>query len=170
MSACRRWNVKPAAAKTWTHFKSHFAAAHRQHKQMQGETAVNAGYHSANAAMTHNEDQMAESTIGALENLATATAADRGVVAALTQANSRLVKQLEENASELRELKALLNQERRDKRGPRSYTSYASNYCWTHGYKVGKTHTRLTCNTSNLGHKAEATRAENMGGSQANKE
>jgi hypothetical protein len=72
---------------------------------------------------------MAEATIGALENLETATAADRGVVAALTQVNSRLVKQLEENASELRELKALLNQERRDKRGPRSFTSSASTYC-----------------------------------------
>jgi hypothetical protein len=170
MSACRHWNEKPAADKTWTHFKSHFAAARRQHKQMQGETAANAGYHSANAAMTQNEDQMAEATIGALANLATATAADRGVVAALTQADSRLVKQLEENASELRELKALLNQERREKRGPRSSTSSATTYCWTHGYKVGKTHTSLTCNTRNPGHKAEATRADNMGGSQANKE
>jgi hypothetical protein len=36
MSACRRWNEKSAAEKTWTHFKSHFAAAHRQQKQMQG--------------------------------------------------------------------------------------------------------------------------------------
>jgi hypothetical protein len=51
--------------------------------------------------MTQNEDQMAESNIGALENLATATAADRVVVAALTQANSRLAKQLEDNSSEL---------------------------------------------------------------------
>jgi hypothetical protein len=165
MSACRRWNEKPAADKTWTHFKSHFAAAHRQHKKMQGETAASAGYHSANASMTQNEDQMAEATIGAWANMATETAADRGVVAALTQANSRLVKQLEENASELRKLKVLLNQERHDKGGPRSSTLSASNYCWTHGYKVGKTHTSLTCNTRNPGHKAEATRAENMGGS-----
>jgi hypothetical protein len=120
--------------------------------------------------MTQNEDQMAEATIGALENLAAATAADRGVVAALTQANSRLAKQLEENSSELRGLKALLNQERREKRGPRSFNPSASNYCWTHGYKVGKTHTSLTCNTPTPGHKSEATRAENMGGSQANKE
>jgi hypothetical protein len=127
MSACRRWNEKPAADKTWTHFKSHFAADHRQHTQMQGETAANAGYHSANTAMTQAEDQMAEATIGSLANMATATASDRGVVAALTQANSRLVKQLEENASELRELKALLHQERRDKRGPRSSTISASN-------------------------------------------
>jgi hypothetical protein len=170
MSACRRWNEKLTAEKTWTQFKSHFAATYRQHKQMQGESAATAGYHSANAAVTQNEDQMAEATIGALANLATATAADRGVVAALTQANSRLAKQLEENSTELRELKALLNQERRERRGPRSFNPSASNYCWSHGYKVGKTHTSRTCNTPKPRHKMEATRADNMGGSQANKE
>jgi hypothetical protein len=137
---------------------------------MKGETTAHAGFHSANAAMTQTEYHMAEATIGALANLATATAADRGVVAALTQANSRLVKQLEETSSELRELKALLHQERRDKRGPRNVNATLNNYCWTHGYKVGKTHTSLTCNTRNPGHQTEATRTANMGGSQANKE
>jgi hypothetical protein len=164
MSACRRWNEKPSAEKTWTHFKSYFAAAHRQHKQMQGESAATAGYHSAKATMTQNEEQMDEATIGALASLETATTADRGVVADITQASSRLAKQLEEN------LKALLNQERRDKRGPRRFNPSSSNYCWTHGYKVGKTHTSITCNTPKPGHKAEATQAENMGGSQAYKE
>jgi hypothetical protein len=111
MSACRRWNEKLTIEKTWTQFKSHFAAAHRQHKQMQGESAATAVYHSANAAVTHNEDQIAQATIGALANLATATAADRGVVAALTQANSRFAKHLEDNSTQLRELKALLKKE-----------------------------------------------------------
>jgi hypothetical protein len=161
MSACRRWNTKPPAEKTWTQFKSHFAAAHRQHKQMQGETAVTAGYHSANAAVTHNEDQMAKSTIGSLANLATATAADRGVVAALTQASSRLAKHLEDNSSELRKLKALLNKERREKWGQRRFNPSASNYCWTHGYKVGSTHTSLTCKLPKPGHKVEATQGDN---------
>jgi hypothetical protein len=170
MSACRRWNKKLTTGKTWTHFKSHFAAAHREHKQMQGETSAHAGFHSSNAAMTQNEDQMAEATIHALANLATATAEDRGVVAALTQANSRLVKQLEDTTSELRELKAMFHQKRCDKQGPRGFNASPSNYCWTHGYKVGKTHTSLTCNTRNLGHKAEATPTDKMGGSQANKE
>jgi hypothetical protein len=68
---------------------------------MKGETAAHAGFHSANAAMVQTEDHMAEATIGALANLAAATAADRGVVVALTQANSRLVKQLEETSKEL---------------------------------------------------------------------
>jgi histidinol-phosphate/aromatic aminotransferase/cobyric acid decarboxylase-like protein len=113
---------------------------------------------------------MAEATIGELANLATATAADRGVVAALTQANARLAKQLEENLKELRELKALLNQERSAKRGLRSFNPSTTNYCWTHGFKLGSTHTSLRCKTQKPGHKKEATRENNMGGSQANKE
>jgi hypothetical protein len=44
MSACRRWNEKHTIKKTWTQFKSHVAAAHRQHKQMQVESADIAGY------------------------------------------------------------------------------------------------------------------------------
>jgi hypothetical protein len=92
MSACCRWNEKHAIEKTWTQFKSHVAAAHHQHTQMQGKSAATAGYHSANSAVSHTEDQMYEATIGALANLAMATASDRGVVAALTQANARLVK------------------------------------------------------------------------------
>jgi hypothetical protein len=152
MSDCRRWNEKPDAEKTWTHFKSNFAAAHRQHKKMQGASAATAKYHSANAAVTQNEDQMAKATICDLTNLATSTAADIGVVAALTQANSCLVKQLEETSSELRELKDLLNQKRRDKRGPISFNPSSRNYCWTRGYKVGKSHTSLTFNTPKPGH------------------
>jgi hypothetical protein len=111
MSACRQWNEKHLIEKTWTQFKSHFAAARRQHKQMQGESAATAGYHSANAAVGQTEDQLAEATIGALANLAMATAADRGVVATLTEANARLVKQLEDNSNELLELKALIRKD-----------------------------------------------------------
>jgi hypothetical protein len=136
MSACRRWNEKLATEKAWTHFKSHFVAAHRQHKKMQGETSARAVFHSDSAAMTHNEDQMAEATIGAFVNLATATAADRGVVSALTQADSRLVKQLEETTSKLRELKALFHQERREN-GAQEVSTYLQ------AITVGLTVTRL---------------------------
>jgi hypothetical protein len=75
---------------------------------MQGEYTATSGYYAASAAVVQTEDQMAEATIGALANLAAATATDRGVVATLTEANARLAEQLEEKASELRELKALL--------------------------------------------------------------
>jgi hypothetical protein len=170
MSACRRWNEKQLADKTWAQFKAHFSAAHRQHKQMQGESAATSGYHSANTSVGKTEEQMADATIGALANLATASAADRDVVAILTEANARLAKQLEDNSNELRELKALIKKERTEKRGQRSFNPSPYTYFWTHGYKVAKTHTSLSCNFPEQGHKREATRANNMGGSQANKE
>jgi hypothetical protein len=115
-------------------FKAHFSAAHRQHKQMQGEYATTSGYHSANAAVGRTEDEMAEATIGSLANLTTATAADRGVVAALAEANARLAKQLEDNSNELRELKALIKKKRTERRGQRSFNPY----------KVANTHTSLS--------------------------
>jgi hypothetical protein len=122
MSACHRWNEKPLADKTWAQFKAHFSVAHRQNKQMQGESAATAGYHSFNAAVGQTEDQMDEATIGALANLATATTSDRGVVATLTEANAHIVKQLEDNSNELRELKALIKKERFENRGQCSFT------------------------------------------------
>jgi hypothetical protein len=77
MSACCRWNEKPNMEKTWAQFKTHFAVAHSQYKQMQGDSAATSAYHAANASLGQIEEQMAEATIGALSNLATATAADR---------------------------------------------------------------------------------------------
>jgi hypothetical protein len=112
---------------------------------------------------------MAESTIGALTNLAKATAADRGVVATLTEANVHLSKQLEYNSNELRGLNALLKMERTDRRGHHSFNPSPNNYFCTHGYKVASTRTSLSCNFPKQGHKRESTRADNMGGSQANK-
>jgi hypothetical protein len=113
---------------------------------------------------------MAEATIGALANLATATASDRGVVATLTETNARLAKQLEDNSNELWEIKALIKKERTEKRGQRSFNPSPNNYCWTHGYKVANTHTILSCSFPKQGHNREATRANSMGGSQAKKE
>jgi hypothetical protein len=92
------------------------------------------------------------------------------VVATLAEENARIFKQLEENSNELRELKALIKKERVENIGQRSFNPSTNNYCWTHGYKVGNTHTSLSCNLPKQGHRREATQANNMGGIQANKE
>jgi hypothetical protein len=96
---------------------------------------------------------MDDATIGALANLATTTAEDRGVVATLTEANARLVKQLEDNSNELRELKALIKKEIFENPGQRSLNPSPHNYFWTHGYKVANIHTSLSCNFPKQGHK-----------------
>jgi hypothetical protein len=124
-----------------------------------------------------SEDDLAEQSLGAFANLATAIAVYRGVVAQLNEANSRLAKQLEDNATALKEVNALLNKERAEcansgnsERPPRrNFTPSSDNYCWSHGYKVARTHTLQTCMYPKDGHHHEATKTKNMGGSQVNR-
>jgi phage shock protein A len=91
----------------------HFATAYRQHKQMQGESAATSGY--ANSAVAQPDEDLAEAAIDDFSNLASATAVDRSIVATLTEANARLVKQSEESDQALKEVKALLKKERGDR-------------------------------------------------------
>jgi phage shock protein A len=74
---------------------------------MQGETIGAQAF--ANAAVTQaSKDDLAEQALGAFANLETATAVDRNVVTQLTESNSRLEKQLEDNATSLKEVKSIL--------------------------------------------------------------
>jgi hypothetical protein len=120
--------MKSQTLKTWSQFKAHFSAAHRQHKKMQSESAATSGYHAANATVGQTDDQMAEATLGDLANLATATATERGLVATLTEANARLAKQLEDNASELQDRKALLKKEGTERRVQCTFNPSPNNY------------------------------------------
>jgi hypothetical protein len=174
-SACRRWDEKLEGDKTWINFKIHFDAAYLQHRQMQRETIGAQAF--ANSAVTQaSEDDLTEHALGAFTNLATATAFVQNVVAQLTEANSRLAKQLEDNAASLKEVKALLKKERAERAGGgntdrppcRSFTPSSDNYCWSHGYKVARTHTSQTCMYPKEGHQCEATKVNNMGGYQLN--
>jgi hypothetical protein len=113
---------------------------------------------------------MAESNIGELANLATATETDRDIVATLTEANARLVRKLEDRSNEVKEIKALLKKERADRKGQRTFNPLPENYFWMHGYNVTNIQTSQSCNYPKNGHKHEATKVDNIGGSQANKE
>jgi hypothetical protein len=156
-SAC--WNEKDTADKMWAYFKVHFTAAHHWHKQIHGESAATSGYDAANAAGGQTEDQMEESTIGALANLETATSTDRRFIATLTEANSRLAKQLEDHSNELKGIKTFLKKERAEMKGQITFNPSPENYCWTHGYNVANIHTSLSCNYPKHGHNREATNA-----------
>jgi hypothetical protein len=137
---------------------------------MQGESAAPSGYHAANVIVGQTEDHTTEAAMYALANLAIITTTDRGVVATLPESNARLEKELEDTASELRDLKALMKKERTESRGQCNFNLSPSNNFLTHGYKVVNIHTSLSCNFPTQGHNRGGTRADNMGGSQANKE
>jgi hypothetical protein len=144
----------------------HFATAYRQHKQMQGESAATSGY--ANAAVAQPDADLDEAAIDAFANLASATVVDRSIVATLTEANARLVKQLEESSKALKEVKALLKKERDGRASRKPFAPSVDNYCWSHGYRLTRNHTSMNFLYPKTGHKKEAS--NNMGGSQALKE
>jgi hypothetical protein len=107
--------------------------------------------------------------LGAFANLAIATDVVRNVIAQLTESNSRLAKKLEDNATSLKEVKALLKEERAERASGgnsefpprRSFTPSSDNYFWSHGYKVERTPTSQTCMYPMEGHQREATTANN---------
>jgi hypothetical protein len=130
-SDCRRWNERAVPDKIWNNFKIHVTTAYRQHTQIQGESAATSGY--GNADVAQPEDDLAEAAIDMFVNLATSTLVDRGIVATLIDANSRLAKQLEESAQALKEIRALLKKELNDRATCKPFVPSPDSYCWTHG-------------------------------------
>jgi hypothetical protein len=136
---------------------------------MQGETAAASGY--ANAAVAQPaDDNLAGAAIYAFANLATATVVDRGIVATLTDVNSRLTKKLEETSQTLIESRALLKKERNNRGSRKPFAPSIDNYCWTRGYKIARNRTSENCMYPKTRHKRDGTKNNNMGGSQYNKE
>jgi hypothetical protein len=143
--------------------------AYHQHKQMQGGTAAAYGYANAAVAQPAEED-LAGAAIDSFANLATATEMDRGIVATLTEANSCLTKKLEDSSQTLKEIKALLKQDRNDRSSRKTFEPPNDNYCFTHGYKIARNHTSENYVYPKTGHKREANKDNNLVGSKANKE
>jgi hypothetical protein len=99
--ACRTWQVRPAAQITWTNFKIHFAAAHREFS-LTNQTAHHSVFHSANMTIEYHHYQGTADTIA---QLAVATASDRDTVATLTATNAKLTLKLETSQAYVQKLK-----------------------------------------------------------------
>ena len=93
---CREWSQKPRLEKTWSNFKAHFERVFKE-TQIQSRTLKTKGY-AANVKSTQVNAEMLtkiqqDHTL-ALENIATATQADRTLVALLTKTISELSTQV----------------------------------------------------------------------------
>jgi hypothetical protein len=89
-------------------------------------------------------------------------------VETLAEASSRLTKQLEDSSQNLKEIRALLKKERNDRSSRKTFAPPNDNYCGTHGYNIQKNHTSESFLYTKIGHKHEANKDNNLGGSQAN--
>jgi hypothetical protein len=172
--ACRAWQSRAIAGKTWAQFKLDFATAHREFR-LTYQTAQQSGFHSANMMIEQGREETMQDTINAIAQLATSTASDRGTVATLTTTNAKLATQLEAAQAKIAQLKnestALRNKIKPTWQGQRPIkTTNNDSYCWSHGYQVAKSHTSATCNIKKSGHKDAATKNNPMGGVQWGKE
>jgi uncharacterized protein (DUF2267 family) len=121
-----------------------------------------------------HDDSMHE-TAEAIAQLATATASDRGTVATLTTTNDKLANQLEAAHTLIAQLKSeiatLTIKIKPVWQGQRpTRTTNNDSYCWSHRYKVAKSHTSATCNVRRTGHQETAMKIDTMGGVQWGKE
>jgi hypothetical protein len=140
--ACRAWQSRAIAAKTWSQFKIDFTTAHREFR-LTNQTAHQSGFHSTNVMIEQGRDDLMQETADAIAQLATATASDRSTVATLTTTNANLANQLEaahaliaKLKSEIATLKIKLTPVWQGQRPAR--TTNNDSYCWSHGYQVGK--------------------------------
>ena len=181
---CRDWKRQTAAHKTWPQFKIDFTRAHQEYRESQVTTPGAAGFLATGEPSEYDApDESQQQTIDAIANLATATAADRSAVAALSGTVSELTKDLSKaNAKLVAALEkiSLLTQQlasSRLGRNPRgnpaptndssAHSSARSHYCWTCGHK--SEHSSWNCETPATGHQKRATRTNTMNGSTTNR-
>jgi hypothetical protein len=172
--ACRAWQSRAIAGKTWAQFKLDFATAHCE-LRLTNQTAQQSGFHSANMMIKQGREETMQDIVDAIAQLATATASDRGTVATLTTTNAKLATQLEAARAQTAQLKndiaTMRNKIKPAWQGQRPVKtmSNGSNY-WSHGYHVAKSHTSAACNMKKSGHQDAANKSNHMGGVQWGKE
>jgi hypothetical protein len=112
--ACRAWQSRAIAAKTWAQFKINVATAHREFR-LTNQTAQQSGFHSANMMIEQGRDDSMQETAEAIAQLVTSTASDRGTVATLTTTNAKLANQLEVAHALIAQLKSEIARAATDK-------------------------------------------------------
>jgi uncharacterized coiled-coil protein SlyX len=185
--ACREWRRCVTNTRTLDNFKADFAAAHQDYRDSQ-LTLRQSGYQSSNNAATESGDNAfdIQRTVDAIANLVTATSSDQSTIARLSETNAAQNAKIKQQAAQLTaarmelatlrsELATLKGTHFSDNRPntssdgrPRQFPPN-TNYCWTHGYSVSRSHSSQGCAGSKEGHQREATRQNNMGGYQRGK-
>jgi hypothetical protein len=172
--ACRAWQSRAIAGKTWAKFKIDFAAAHREFR-LTNQTAQQSVFHSANMMIEQSRPELMKKTAEAIAKLATATASDSSTVATLTATNAKLASKLEADNALIAQLKneiaMLKNKIKPACQGQLPIiTTNNDSYCWSHGYQGAKSHTSATCNMKKSGYQDAASKSNMMGGVQRGKE
>ena len=158
---CRKWRDLPTAQRTWNNFQLFFQKAYKDWEKHNKRSGAHTRYGQAfvtPAANPHRED----TTIEALANFASSTAADRAAISKLSDTVQELMAELKAARAKIDLLQAKCTPCDND-RGKENWDPNAWHYCHTHGFKCN--HTSRKCPNPKEGHKVEATAKNTMGGS-----
>ncbi len=178
---CKKWLQKPLHDRTWNTFKQHFLEAQEQMRLQQ--TTQQSGYYGKllDEHITQQCLQLEEATRLQCLKIEEATndmiaavkrPSDVSTITTATatqSANAANTKQLDRFEEMFSILTARLEKMENAQKKPRQPRKDYGGYCWSHGYLVKADHTSHTCRNKKPGHKDEATRDNNMGGSQVGK-
>jgi hypothetical protein len=177
------WEGLLSASCTWQAWKMAFRLAHLKHQRQLQASRGGKPLGSAHVVILTAAPTM-DRTGKALENIALAASNDTTVLQQLTPTNLALTALV---TSLMAAIKKLVDTLASNKGGaapatlatlaaapasPKSCSAtrpFLGNYCWTHGHKVNQTHTSATCTCRVPGHKEDATTANRMSGSKADK-
>ena len=169
--ATRDWRLRPRAEHTWNNFKTAFKSAHLDLRLCTTGTAGFQGgaHHTEEVPPLAETDPASDDTTHAfLANLANAAIETNEQMTALGVTVAALKLQVETANTALAASQAAQrrgNNTRRTNTGSNPPSRRVPNYCWTHGGRVGRTHTSLACTNQDPGHQTAATHANRMGGS-----
>ena len=156
--ACKVWRhkiIRDPTMNTWVNFKDYFALEYRDNKEQERVTASMAGFHIANAAhqIPTTPPSLETSQISdAIENLAMAATNDRDIVTKLVENNKQLAQSVQVLTEQLKiATDAYKTIAAKIANTNRNWEPHG--YCWSHGFKVSKTHNSLNCGSKAPGHK-----------------
>ncbi len=171
------WEGLPAAACTWTAWKTAFCLAHLKHQCQilaSGGSKPLGGAHGIAPDLPPAMDRLGS----ALDNLALAATNNTAVLQQLTAANLALASTIATlTATNKKLVDTAAKTPRRGSATPTASSTnsrstknlFPGNYCWTHGHHCSKQHMSATCMHKAPGHKDEATCLNTMGGSEKDK-
>jgi hypothetical protein len=151
------WKKRSENRQTWRHFQKFMLKAQTEFRQQQ-TTNKQIGYGLQAAKM--------EVTA---ELIAVAAAASNNNMVSMQEFMAMFNAKIDNLENTVNAKLALICQPAGEKQPKKPRIINNGTYCWTHGYRVNATHSSKTCTRRATGHQEEATRDNNMGGSQAGK-
>jgi hypothetical protein len=171
------WEGLPAIDRMWRALKVAFHLAHLKRQCQLQASGVGGPLGSAHAV---TQAPAVNNCLGtALNNLALAAAKNTTVLQQLTTSNLALSSLVTTLLAAIKKLADALAKAKSSSLAAATLgapkpvrstnTPFPGNYCWTHGYQCSQHHTSATCKNKAVGHKDNATAANMMDGSKANK-